>query len=180
VDFTTTGSFGVLGVVINLAPGTVPIVRFPVVNAAGQFQGVREMVCRAPGADGRAVCQEFDSTPGLVPQLASAPGLGIVEVRILRPGGVPAPAAPAGPGGLAAVAAPRVLVVQPLLPPPPPVLLPPPALAPLPPPPLPPFSLEAALAPEVPVIPEADSLALLVGGLAALGALGGLRRWRRG
>jgi hypothetical protein len=70
--------------------------------------------------------------------------------------------------------------VQPLLPPPPAVLLPPPALAPLPPPPLPPFSLEAALAPEGPVIPEADSLALLVGGLAALGALGGLRRWRRG
>ena len=32
--------------------------------------------------------------------------------------------------------------------------------------------------PEVPVIPEADSLLLLVGGLAALGTLAGYRTWR--
>jgi hypothetical protein len=54
----------------------------------------------------------------------------------------------------------------PLLPPPPPLLLP-----------LPPFAGPAQ--PEVPVIPEADSLILLAGGLAALGVLLARRRGGR-
>jgi hypothetical protein len=74
--------------------------------------------------------------------------------------------------------------VPPLLPPlPPPPLLPPaapPAL--LPPPPAAPVAGLAGAPvgayPEVPVIPEADSLALLGAGLASLAALGWLRRRR--
>jgi hypothetical protein len=53
----------------------------------------------------------------------------------------------------------------PLLPPPPPFLIPPPPAA-------------MAVAPEVPVIPEADSLALVGVSLAALAGLAGLRRRR--
>ena len=41
------------------------------------------------------------------------------------------------------------------------------------------LAVATALAPEVPVIPEGDSLALLAAGLAALGVLGGLRRRQR-
>jgi hypothetical protein len=61
----------------------------------------------------------------------------------------------------------------PILPPPPP---PPPLL---PPPPMAPPSMARAPMPEVPVIPEADSLLLLVGGLAALGGLAAFRVARR-
>jgi hypothetical protein len=72
------------------------------------------------------------------------------------------------------------VIAPPLLPPPPPPLLPPPPPPPplLPPPPPPPPSAAPAL-PGVPIIPEADSLALLGGGLLALGGLVALRRWRR-
>jgi hypothetical protein len=65
----------------------------------------------------------------------------------------------------------------PLLPPPP-LVLPPPPVPLIPPPP----SAAAAvppLRPEVPVIPEADSLLLLGGGLALGGILAGLRARRR-
>ncbi len=75
----------------------------------------------------------------------------------------------------------------PILPPPPPLLPPPPLqLIPPPPPPLlpPPPPAPAAMPPMaappggIPVIPEADSLFLLVGGLAALGAVAALRKYR--
>jgi hypothetical protein len=75
-------------------------------------------------------------------------------------------------------------ILPPLLPPPPPPLLPPPAppLAACPPgcPPTQVTPQQPMMQfPEVPVIPEADSLALLVGGLAALGILAGWRARRR-
>src|SRR5262249_12676312 len=60
--------------------------------------------------------------------------------------------------------------------PPQPLLLPPPP--PLPPPPLPAAGRARAAFLEIPVIPEADSLALVVGGLVTLGGVIGLR-WRR-
>jgi hypothetical protein len=73
-------------------------------------------------------------------------------------------------------------VVPILPPPPPPLLLPPPPPPPpplLPPPPPPVMAGARAPMPEVPVIPEADSLLLLVGGLAALGGLAAFRVVRR-
>jgi hypothetical protein len=72
------------------------------------------------------------------------------------------------------------------LPPPPPPLPPPPPPLPPPPPPPPPGAPPYGPAPRpgpgmpgVPVIPEADSLGLLAGGLVALGVLVGVRK-RRG
>jgi hypothetical protein len=69
----------------------------------------------------------------------------------------------------------------PILPPPPLQFIPPPPPPLLPPPPPPPAAGARAPAgfPEVPVIPEADSLFLVVGGLVALGGLVGLRSLRR-
>jgi uncharacterized repeat protein (TIGR01451 family) len=85
------------------------------------------------------------------------------------------PPAAAGATGAALVTAPLLLLLPPL---PAPALLP---SAPLP--PLPPgLLLPPTYSPgaEVPIIPEAESLPLLAGSLAATGALLGLRRgWRR-
>jgi uncharacterized repeat protein (TIGR01451 family) len=70
----------------------------------------------------------------------------------------------------------------PLLPPPPLMFLPPPPPPLLPPPPgmgMGQMAAPRAAFPEVPVIPEADSLFLLVGGLVALGGLVGYRKLRR-
>jgi hypothetical protein len=71
------------------------------------------------------------------------------------------------------VAAALPLLPPPLefIPPPPPPLLPPPPPAA--------FGAPRAAFAEVPVIPEADSLPLLLGGLATLGALAGWRARRR-
>jgi hypothetical protein len=84
-----------------------------------------------------------------------------------------------GPLGLQALAS----APPPLLPPPPPLppLPPPPPFGPalLPPPPPSPLAVQPALLPAaypgVPVVPEADSLLLLVGGLAVIGALAARR-----
>jgi hypothetical protein len=67
----------------------------------------------------------------------------------------------------------------PLLPPPPLQFLPPPPPPLLPPPPPPPPTAPQPAYPEVPIIPEADSLFLVVGGLVAAGGLVGLRGLRR-
>jgi hypothetical protein len=76
-------------------------------------------------------------------------------------------------GTVVPIGPPPILPPPPFLPPPPP---PPPLL---PPPPMAPPSMAGAAMPEVPVIPEADSLLLLVGGLAALGGLAAFRVARR-
>jgi hypothetical protein len=85
------------------------------------------------------------------------------------------PAIITGPGPAAAVAA----LLPPLLPPGPPPL----PLLPPPPPPLlspPPTMMGGTMRmPEVPVIPEADSALLLLGGFAALGGLAAWRARRR-
>ena len=69
----------------------------------------------------------------------------------------------------------------PLLPPPPLQFIPPPPPPLLPPPPPAPMGTPSLAAPPggIPVIPEADSLFLVVGGLVALGGLVGLRSLRR-
>jgi MYXO-CTERM domain-containing protein len=75
----------------------------------------------------------------------------------------------------------RAVNCLPPLPPPPPIVLPPPPppVIPVPPPPVAPAAVAAPVLPGVPIIPETDSLSLLVGGLAALGALAGWRYTRR-
>jgi hypothetical protein len=81
-----------------------------------------------------------------------------------------------GPGALPPIILPNLPLLPPppleFIPPPPPPLLPPPPPAPM-------GATRMAGFPEVPVIPEADSLFLLVGGLVALGGLVGYRRLRR-
>jgi hypothetical protein len=67
----------------------------------------------------------------------------------------------------------------PILPPPPIQFLPPPPPPLLPPPPPAPPMAAAPAAPGVPIIPEADSMFLVLGGLVALGGLVGLRSLRR-
>ena len=69
----------------------------------------------------------------------------------------------------------------PLLPPPPLEFLPPPPPPLLPPPPPQLFQPGPSMAgfPDVPVIPEADTVFLFLGGLVALGAVAGLRSLRR-
>jgi hypothetical protein len=69
----------------------------------------------------------------------------------------------------------------PLLPPPPLQFIPPPPPPLLPPPPPAPMGGMMAPSPmaSVPVIPEADSIFLVVGGLVAVGAIAGLRSLRR-
>jgi hypothetical protein len=87
-----------------------------------------------------------------------------------------------GPGGINNNF-PLILPNLPLLPPPPLEFIPPPPPPLLPPPPPAPMggmmAPRTAAFPEVPVIPEADSLFLLVGGLVALGGLVGYRKLRR-
>jgi hypothetical protein len=173
VQTTTTGSFLLTGVILGLAPGTSPVVQVPVVDGAGVFLGVREVICAPAAADGRSVCTALINEPNVFPQLATVPGTGIVEVRIVR---VAAPGAVRSGGGQPAVA------LVPLLPP---VLLPPPVLIPLRPVVLP-GSPETGLGappelsrPEVPVIPEGNSFALLASGLTAVAGWAALRRRAR-
>lgn len=106
---------------------------------------------------------------------------GVTAIGTVTGPGTP-PAPPTGVGTTAPATGAGAAAVLPLLPPLPPV---PPPL-PLLPPPAPPFLLPPAVAPpglaatypEVPVIPEAETLALLAVGVAGLGALAGWRRQR--
>jgi len=132
----------------------VPTVTCSGTTVGNALQGSLVVVVFAPGARVTGVVTG-PGAPAVPP-----PGVGATA---------PAPVAGAAPGAAA---------VLPLLPPLPPV----PPLPPLLPPPAPPFLLPpapapsaGAAAPAVPVIPEAESGALL--GLA-LAALGALARWR--
>jgi hypothetical protein len=135
--------------------GTVPVAVF------STDAGIQAVACAATGPAGTPyTCSGIvagnvlqGSTVALCFSVAAGCALGTVR----GPG-----AAPAGIGA----------GVVPLLPPPPPIVLPP-----LPPPlmPVAPFARPAA---EVPVIPEVDSLALLLAGLLGLAAWVGRRRVR--
>jgi hypothetical protein len=165
VTFEVTGSFTVSVRLVRLPPGVATTLTIPVQGPAGASPGTRSLVCPPADPGGRAVCGGVVAGAGIVPRLG-----GLVELTGAAPGptATPTPTAPS----LNAVLLPAGLA--PLLPPPPVLLPPPPAPAALPP-------FAAAPPPEVPVIPEASSLALLAGGLAAIGAGGWLRRrarWR--
>src|SRR5579875_2168239 len=170
VQFTLssgTGGFTVQGVVGPaqpfLLPGDLPTLSIPVVDQFGNIS-TRTVQCAAADASGRSTCNAVVSDP-VFPQTG-----GQVQVTVARNQAVILPPVANLPPP------PLEFVPQP----PPPPLLPP--GAPIPPlqsaapvgaPPSPP-----ARYPAVPVIPEADSLLLLVGGLAAVGAFAWWRRSR--
>jgi hypothetical protein len=169
VQFTVTsgtGGFTVQGIVGPaqpfLIPGDLPILRIPVVDQFGTFS-TRDVQCAAVDGTGRSTCNATISDP-VWPQTG-----GQVEVRVARNQAVILPPVANIPPP------PLEFVPQP----PPPPLLPPGA-------PVPPLQGAAAGAPSpparypaVPVIPEADSLLLLAGGLAAVGAFAWWRRNRQ-
>jgi plastocyanin len=121
------------------------------------------------------------TTPGTYQYICALhDDIGMVGTIVVQPAPAPTstPAPTATPRPVVVVAPPVVPPVPPPAPPPPPLVLPPPppplvpvrppAVAPAPPP-----------APEVPIVPEADSLGLLGVGILGLAALRLLHRWRR-
>jgi hypothetical protein len=169
----------------GVAAGTVPMAVFSTTSGQEGFAcspvvaGVGTVTCAGTtvgnALQGSAVTVVF--APGITAAgtiTAAAPGGGL------------------GALGVAGLLPPPALLPPPGLLPPPPALVPPPPVPLLPPPGPGSFQPAAAsvgpgmaggppvrLYAEVPVIPEADSLPLLVGGLAALGALAALRARRR-
>jgi hypothetical protein len=160
VEFRITGSFSVSARLtgLGLPPGTQVTLRIPVANAAGAAAGTRDLTCGAIDVTGSVVCAGTVGGAGEVPLLGGT-------VQLLVNG-----------NALSALNAP---LLPPLLPPPPPFMLlpPPPPLMPIPPQVT--GDQSARTSPEVPVIPEADTLMLIAGGMAALGIGAALRRWRR-
>ena len=138
-----------------------------------------------PGQAGRDTPEQRVFPFGVSPFFAGFTTVNVrigVPVVIFRPTPVPVVVPPAP-----LFAHVRVVVLPPPVPPPVLAPLPPPVLAPPLAPPLPPApaavccppARPAAHFPAVPIIPEADSLALLGGGLLVLGLLVGVRTWRR-
>jgi hypothetical protein len=178
-SFTLTlTAMGPVGTVI----GSTPRVFIPVVNLNTGATSVVSFLCSQTVPATRIVtCAVTDTVPGEVPVQG-----GIVTIRFqTATGTADVTGTITGPGGvLRTAAAPLVL---PLLPPPPPPLLLPPLPPPLALPPPGSFGAQMAagpparamMAPEVPVIPEADTLLLLAVGMAGLGTLATLRAWRR-
>jgi hypothetical protein len=130
-------------------------------TAGNPLVGTTVAVCYPPAAGGAAL-------PLCV--VGTVTGVGVVAPIV--PPVVPPPAfPPAAPPFAPAILPPPP---QQFIPPPPPPLLPPP-----PPAPTGALAAPAAAFPAVPVIPEAPSFLLVVGGLVALSGLVGYRRLRR-
>lgn len=178
VTGTQTGSF-TWTVSATLPPAPAAGLGGPVfVTPTTAFPAGEAVFCTGGPAAGRVPGTVFTCTARTTGNpFLGAPAFLVFPAVGAAVGPVVGPAILTGPGVPAAAAvAPAAAVGLPLLPPFPPLLPPPPPL--LPPPP----SVMGAgqmRMPEVPVIPEADSLPLLLGGLAALGALAGWRARRR-
>ena len=122
----------------------------------------------ASGRD-RSTQQVVVPGTGVPPAFVAVPNVRLhVPVFVFRP--IRVPVHPVLPPPI--FRGPAILVLPP--PPPPPILAPPP-----PPPPAPWCARSPAPFPAVPIIPEADTFALVAGGLVLLGALGALRLRRR-
>jgi hypothetical protein len=191
VQFGITGQGTLVFGVSMLGPqfGDVALVVFAVSDPFGNPAGTRRVRC-SPGRS--PLLWDCDAVIG--GQVVPLTGGNAVAILARGSTGVPAPpeaSAPAGAGppGVSTgssgqIGIPGAGLFPPLLPPPPialPPLLPspllPPAIVPL----GPPGELggpPAGPAPEVPVIPEADGLTLLLVGVTALVLLA--RPWRRG
>jgi hypothetical protein len=99
---------------------------------------------------------------------------GSVVTVVFAPG-VTAVGSVTGPGGASGTGTLVATIAVPLLPPPPPILLPPLLVPPIP---LVPGAGPFSAPPEVPAIPEADTLLLLIGGLVLVAARASRRRRR--
>ena len=113
LQFKGQGSFLVMGLIIGLPQGAMPVVRIPVVNPAGAIVGVRDIFCNVADGNGVATCGGGIPEPGIFPQRG-----GVARLRIAgmvpppppppaaespAPGPAPAPApAPAPPPAPAA------------------------------------------------------------------------------
>jgi hypothetical protein len=166
-NFTLTGSFTAT-CRVNNADGPA-VITIPL-QGGGQVQ----LTCvPTPGAVTATCTGSFAGAPLIGGQATVTVNGGLVARGTIVAGAVvfPTPIAVVTPPPPPLFPAPLLPPLPP--PPPPPLLAPPPALLPPAPPPL-----AAADTPGVPVIPEAESLVLLVLSLAALGLLGYRRRHR--
>ncbi len=161
------------GALVGVAP-----VAFALTTTNSVAPGEGPFACPALAAAGAAVTCNFQTAGNpligtTVAVCFATPGVGV--------GGVTCVFGQVGPA--TNVRPPVILPNLPVLPPPPLEFIPPPPPPLLPPPPPAPTGAAAAPVrgafPEVPVIPEADSLFLVIGGLVALGGLVGYRRLRR-
>jgi hypothetical protein len=144
--------------------GSTPRVFVPVINLSTGATSVGSFVCPQTVPPTRTVtCTVTSTVAGEVPIQGAT-----VTVRFQTIAGTAdVTGSLNGPGGVLRTAAQSPLLLLPLVPPPPPIVLPP-----LPPPVVPiagpsrmPAAPEPATFAEVPLIPEADSLSLLVAGL---------------
>jgi hypothetical protein len=184
INFTCIGSFNFT---VNVVPADVPsgavvpqttALFVPIINLNTRATRIGGYTCGDLNAVGTGVsCSGAELTPGDVP----IQGSNACVAFALTNGLFACVFIPISGPGIPPTLVPTVVpFVPPLLPPPPP---PPPPLLP---PPLPPISLLLPPSmpitpmrpsmPEVPVIPEGDSFALLAVGLAALVGLRVLRR----
>jgi hypothetical protein len=182
VTGAVTGTITITGSFTFTLTTTVPAGATPTIPVAvfSTDAGIIAVACgTAAGAVGTTyTCTGAAGGPGVAPQQGSTVAIcfatnAAATTATCNLGTV------TGPGVISPLAA----LNLPLLPPPPLQFLPPPPPPLLPPPPMaPPMGMgmrAPAAFPEVPVIPEADSLFLLVGGLVALGSVVALRRLRR-
>ncbi len=167
----------------NTIPSSVPAIFLPTtIGVEGFFTTCTAVPAAAPFTTTCAGNTVGDVLQGGVIVVRFATATGPFDVRGIAAGPgllvpLPPPPPPAGlPPAVPQVAIPAV--------PRPPVQFIPSAPAPLLPPMSPVAPLQAggppARFPEIPVIPEADSVLLLLGGLAAIGALAAIRRRRHG
>jgi hypothetical protein len=183
IEIANTGAGILIQGIVELSgpPSSTAVVRIPVVDTSGRPLGLREIVCPAASTPGRYVCNALIVESGIAVQVAGA-----VEAHLTINPALPAPTAAPRPSATSTPPIPPMVALvgsrpAPLLPPVGP--LPGPAVPPIPPPvvaPLltgPPFVVPpyGAWQPEVPLVPEGDSLLLL---LAGVGAWSALAAWR--
>jgi hypothetical protein len=187
IEVANTGAGILIQGIVELSgpPSAAVVVRIPMADASSRPLGTRELMCPAATTPRRYVCNGQIAESGIAVQVA-----GTVEARLpINPTPLALTATPRPSATSTSPPTPVVSLVgsppAPLLPPlvgPPPA----PALPPIPLPvgarllPRPPFVTppEGAMQPEVPLVPESDSLLLLLAGVGTWTALAAWRAWR--
>jgi hypothetical protein len=115
LQFRSQGSFLLMGVIIGLPQGGVPVVRIPVVNSAGGALGTRDVFCNPADGNGVATCGGGVPEPGVYPQRS-----GLARIRIAGVVPPPPPPPPAPPDTPQTAPAPPAPAPPAASPPPPP------------------------------------------------------------